>query len=128
MRSASFVLRTPPDTEHHFIRSGQAWTFGIDQLGHVLAVLRDATRWFCEVWQFDPATGRIFGIRSGITTHRAAARIHLKAARWSAWAPSATRLQLPYTDLYDLRQRLFNQQQAIRRATRREALHGIHAH
>jgi hypothetical protein len=128
MRRASFVLRTPPNPEHHFIRSGQAWTIGTDQVGHVLAVLRDATRWFCEVWQFDPATGRIFGIRSGISTQREAARIHLKAERWSAGAPSTTRLQLSYTDLYDLRQRLLNQQQAIRRATRREALHGIHAH
>lgn len=132
MRAASWVLYTPRRADGRpqqpFIRSGSAWTIGLDQIPPILAVLRDATRWFCRTWEFDPDTGRVFGTRTGLTTRRADGLLYLQAERWCAAAPTTGRIELPYTDLHVLRQRLQQQQQAMRRAERRKAAHGFYTY
>lgn len=128
MRPASFLLHAPAGEDHHFTRRGPAWTVDLDELAPVLATLREANRWLRRIWRFDPATGHHFGIGSDLRTRRVAGRIELHAARWSAWAPQTGHLQLAHTDLHILRQRLLQQQQALRRAEHRKARHGIAAH
>lgn len=133
MRAASFLLRAPRGAdgrrERRFVRSGRAWTIELDQIGPIRAVLRDATRWFCRVWQYEPDAGQVFGTRTGLIVRRADGLLHLQAERWCATAPATGHLELPYTDLAVLRQRLQEQQQALRRAERREAAaHGIHTY
>lgn len=132
MRPASFILHAPLGSdgkpEHRFRRTGAAWSIERDEVAPILAVLRDATRWFCNVWQFSPENGYLFGISSGLTARHDATHVHLRAERWCAWAPSTHRLQLAYTDLQVLRYRLQCQQQSMRRAARRKGADDLHAH
>jgi hypothetical protein len=129
MSAAAFVLRAPLDAtgtpELRFVRSGPAWRFDTDQLDAILATLREASRYFRKVWRFEPAAGRVFGPSDSLSTRRTEHGIEIHSRVWHAAAEATGHLQVPYTDLHQLRARLGQQRRVIRY---RKAHHDIHTH
>lgn len=130
MRPASFVIRAPqPQDEQaqpYLSHSRSAWRFPADQLPALLAVLREASRWFRTVWHFNPATGHVFGTEGDLASRREGDIIILRSERF-ADPHSEAALEFSYAELPLVRRRLKSQYSAMR-LEQRKAPDGIRTH